>query len=245
MSTIGDQRYRERLVRYRYLHCRMRLQERYGLELDEDEYQKLCRKFANQEWPGAWRTDTGAMEAWIEFQGKLVCAHYRPNERLITTFQKPPTEEPAALKEAAEPKAARQAKEISRLLKLNEELQRRCGLLPEDRSKESAEQLEGQVQTLRQQITQLQQQRVTVNQLDREIGWYKQRVNDAIAFLKDGQPLQGVAVLEALVGLPKRFRSQLDPGKATELLFEVAKYRRADLGLLYEEVRESGEQAIG
>lgn len=235
MSELGDHRYRERLVRYRYLHCRMRLQERYGLEITQDEYQKLSDRFARDGWPGQWRTDTGAVEAWIEYKQALVCAHYRPNEQLITTFQKPPPIEEEYVTPHSgteESKVDRQAKELNRLLKLNEELHRRSDF----KAVATIRELGSKINVLRDQLNQLQQQRVVVNKLDREIGWYKQRVNDAVGLLKTEKVIQGVALLEALVGLPKGFRSQLDPKKATQLVLDVAQYRQEELSQLYEEI---------
>lgn len=77
---------RDDLLLKRFQHAALRLRTRYGLDIDIEEYEKLCIAVANGAGVGKTVNDKGDWEVWVPFKEDMVCAAYKPSERLIATF---------------------------------------------------------------------------------------------------------------------------------------------------------------
>lgn len=214
MTEIGQYRLNERLTRYRYLHCRMRVQARYNLELTEQEYEQLCSDFRTNRVRNSWQTDTGATEAWILFKSKLVCPHFRPSEGLITTFQVAPDLEP----EVPAPIAA--VFEQHALVKALRE--RVVGL-------------EAKVRTLSDALTR-EQNKQTPNYGVRTSKWFKSKLQAIAPLIRDGKLIEALARIQALGSLPKHFVAS-DLVQADTTLTSLVEYQTKKLAEIYEEVK--------
>jgi len=75
---------------YHFMHCLSRLRHRYDLEMTMEEYEALCHKFRSNSVPNTRKDNTGNIEGWLEFKGKLVCFSYMPDSQLIGTVMPAP-----------------------------------------------------------------------------------------------------------------------------------------------------------
>lgn len=84
---------------YHLSHCIMRMKHRYGLDLNAEDYDGLCKQFSKGEAIGVREDDKRHREGWLQFKGTWVCLSYIPSLKLIGTVM--PCPPPRVLEEMA------------------------------------------------------------------------------------------------------------------------------------------------
>src|ERR1035437_7744964 len=98
MSRSGAEDRAARRI-YHLSHCIMRMKHRYGLDMDAEGYDALCKQFEAGEALGVREDDKRHREGWLQFKGTWVCLSYTPSLRLIGTVM--PCPPPLVLEELA------------------------------------------------------------------------------------------------------------------------------------------------
>lgn len=238
----------------------MRMKHRYGLSMDDADYDEFCRAFAAGEAQGCRTDDMGNIEGWLRFKDTWVCMSYKPTTRFIGTIM--PCPPPLVLKEQAEhaARSAAQPAQPPSWLKNEAEVNRRIA----DGAKAMAVRLYEQAMNSDKAPKWLQRQLLagadgTVSKSFQEeanrfaekmektklaadpavkradVSWYKGKLNDARQLLKQGQLFEAACLLDAVASLPASFYPSQDPKKAEAMVKERMERERPFLTKFFED----------
>lgn len=228
---------------YHLSHCIMRMKHRYGLTMDDADYDLFCETFRRGEAQGAKPDDKGHIEGWIKFKDTWVCMSYVVSLNLIGTIMPAPPplvfEEVAkkAAKDAAKPKETPEwLKDEQRVNKLVGERAKKMAYtlfdqamshgkapkwLQEQMLTGDGEPVKDRMQRTAEAYVQENQRRRLLSDPDvkrADIAWFKRKMHQSRMLIRDGKILEAAVLLDAAASLAGDFRPSAAPEEAEKLI---------------------------